>query len=180
MQKQVVLKLFLKIMNEAKKIIKKILFLFFDILIFGYNTIRQMRLPARQRKGNLLSSLYLFFIGIIERVGNFEHGIFRMTNVLRQKYVRQSLLIIAGLLFLLSSFEWANEKNSNAAGNYVEQRSTTDAQKTISSKYFEVANYSKTETVFNFNRYSARKNNFYLFPFFSSLKTYLVIRSLRI
>jgi len=90
--------------------ISKISFFTIDILVFAFNVWKQVILPGKRKKGNVLSSLFIFFTGIVERIDSFEYGIFRMANVLKQKYIKQSLLLIAALLFLLSSFEWTGEK----------------------------------------------------------------------
>ena len=109
-------------MANIKKLTGKILIIILDILLFSYSIARQIALPARGKKGNLLYSLFIFFVGVIERIGNFEHGVFHMANFFRRKYIKQSLLVVASVLFLLSSLEWTGEKilNSNSH-NYIEQ-----------------------------------------------------------
>lgn len=167
-------------MNEFKKIIKKIYLLIIDIFFFGYNTARQIILPNRQKKGNLLSSLFIFFIGIIERLGSFEHGVFRMANLLKQKYIKHSLLIVAGLLFLLSSIEWSSDKNLHTnSANYIAQFSDAGEKKINISKRRLVKDHS--ETTFQVREYPAYKNllqSSVALP--SSVKTFLLIRSIRI
>ena len=169
-------------MYEIKKILRKVFVLAIDIFLFAFNTIRQIILPGKRKKGNLLSSLFIFFVGIIERLGSFEYGVFRMANLLKQKYVKRSLLIIAGLLFLLSSFEWTGEKNvSNNTGNYIIQLSDAGVKNTTVSIQRLDRNYPKTTPLFRtypapnckniLNRSSAIS---------SSVKTFLLIRSIRI
>src|SRR6185437_15111581 len=122
-------------MQEIKNIISRISFFIIDIWVFAFNICKQLVLPGKRKKGNLLYSLFIFFTGIIERLGSFEYGIFRMADLLKQKYIKRSLLIVAALLFLLSSFEWTGERNiNNSSSGYTMQRS--DAS-------------SKTITVFN-------------------------------
>ena len=117
---------------------KKILFLLVDILLLAYKIIRQIILPNKKSKGNILSGLYVFFIGTIERFFNFEHGSFNIAKVFRQKYIKQGLIIIGAFLFLLSSFEWAkNEKliNYKAANNSKQILSSVEK-----NKIFKTAN----------------------------------------
>ena len=167
-------------MEELKKIVSNISRLIIDILLFGYNTTKQIILPGRRKKGNLFSSLFIFFVGIIERIGNFEHGVFRMANLLKQKYIKHSLLIVAGLLFLLSSIEWSGDKNINTnSGNYIAQFSDAGVKKINLSKQSFVKEYS--ETTFQVREYPAYKNilqSSVALP--SSVKTFLLIRSIRI
>lgn len=167
-------------MNEIKKIISKVFLLIIDIFLFGYNTVKQIILPGRRKKGNLLSTLFIFFIGIIERLGNFEYGVFLMANVLKRKYIKQSLLLIAGLLFLLSSIEWSSDKNLHTnSPNYIAQFSDAGVKKVNISKRRLVKDYS--ETSFPVREYPAYKNilqSSVALP--SSVKTFLLIRSIRI
>lgn len=167
-------------MNEIKKIISNISRLIIDILLFGYKTTRQIILPGRRKKGNLLSSLFIFFVGIIERIGNFEHGVFRMAHLLKQKYIKHSLLIVAGLLFLLSSIEWSGDKNLHTnSANYIAQLSDAGVKKINIIKRRLVKDYS--EPTFQVREYPAYKNilqSSVALP--SSVKTFLLNRSIRI
>jgi len=167
-------------MNEIKKIISKVFFLIIDILHFGYNTAKQVILPCKRKKGNLLSSLFIFFVGIVERLDNFEYGVFLRADILRRKYIKQSLLIVAGILFLLSSFEWTGETNANAnPANYITQVSDTPVEKVISSNYADAPIYSaatcldKQYPTYNIISHSS-------FPFPSPVKTFLLIQNIRI
>lgn len=122
-------------MKEIRKITGKISFFIIDILVFAFEICKQIVLPGKREKGNLLSSLFIFFTGLIEKLGNFEYGIFRTADLLKLKYIKQSLLIVATFLFLVSSFEWTGEKNiyDNSSGYATEVSHTS----------------SKTITVFN-------------------------------
>jgi len=167
-------------MNEIKKIISKIFLLIIDILLFAFNICRQLILPGKDKKGNLLSSLFIFFTGIIERLGSFEYGIFQMTNLLKQKYVRQSMLIIATLLFLLSSFEWTGEKNIyNSFTNYSTQISDAGVKETTNCNYHQIIGYSNTsfiaKTYAPFDRIFHTNSTAN-----SSLKKFLLICNIRI
>ena len=166
--------------EEIKKIILKVWQLLIDIIFFGYRIVKQITLPTKEKKGNLLSSVFIFFVGIIERIGNFEYGVFHMTNLLRRKYIKQSLLIVASLLFLLSSLEWTGEKILNSTShNYIEQLSGAGLQK---ENICEQGNIKKhSETTFSGNGFPAYKNVlFSSTPFSSSIKAYLLFRSIRI
>src|SRR5258708_16864757 len=92
-------------MNQARKIVYKIILLLIDILVFTYQIVRKVVLPARRRKGNILSSLLTFFVGLIERVMSFEKSILRQPVVFTHKYVKQTLIFTVGFLFLLFSIE---------------------------------------------------------------------------
>lgn len=94
-------------MGGFKKIVIKILGLVIDILLLGISVIKQIVLPGKSGKGNILSSILIFFIALVERLDLFEHGFFKMANVFRQKYVRRTVIIFAGILFILASFECA-------------------------------------------------------------------------
>ncbi len=169
-------------MCEIKKILGKVFLLTIDIFLFGYDTIRQIILPGKRKKGNLLSTLFIFFVGVIERLGSFEYGVFRSGNLLKQKYIKRSLFIIAGLLFLLSSFEWTSEKNvSNYIANYVAQLSDTEIPNTALTGQLEKS-YSKTASLFKKCLVPYCKNNLHYSSstVSSPVKTFLLIRSLRI
>jgi hypothetical protein len=98
-------------MTEIKKITEKIIALAVDICLFGFNTTRQVVLPNKKRKGTILTSLFVFFTGVLDRVESFEHGAFKMTKILRHKYLKQILFVVTGLLFLLSAHEQEAAKN---------------------------------------------------------------------
>src|SRR5579863_6959552 len=93
-------------MKEVQKIAQNVLILLLDILLFTWQVIRRVLLPTRSRKGNVLSSLLNFFVGLLERVVSFEKSILERPVVFTHKYVKQGLIIAVGFLFLLSSFEW--------------------------------------------------------------------------
>jgi len=167
-------------MTEIKNIIRKVFLLFIDILSFGFVTARQVILPRKRKKGNLLYSLFIFFVGIIERVGNFEYGVFHMANFLRQKYIKQGLLIVASVLFLLSSLEWTGEKIlNNNSHNYIEQFSSASLQK---ETVYEQGNIKEqTQEIFAGNGYPVYKNILCNCTQFSaSIKGYFLFRSIRI
>lgn len=167
-------------MSGIKKLISKVLGLFVDIFLLGYKTGRQIIFPGKRKKGNLLSSLFIFFVDLIERVGSFEHGLFRMTNLLRQKYIKQSLLIVAGLLFLLSSIEWSGEIIPNTSSrNYISQLSNAGVKKiTVNDSRLAT---DKPVTVYLHSKYPPYKNTLQSStPASFAVKTYLLICSIRI
>jgi len=167
-------------MNEIKKIISKIFLLIIDILLFAFDTGGQLILPRKGKKGNVLSTIFIFFTGIIERLDGFEYGVFRMANLLKQKYIKQSLLIIATLLFLLSSFEWTGEKNIyNNSSDYSVQLCQADVKETINCNRHQKIRYSNTPFVAK--TYISSDRIFYTNSTAnSSLKRFLLIRNIRI
>ena len=102
------------LLAETKEILVKILQLLLDIARFAYNIVRQVILPTKSRKGNILTSLFVFFTGVIKKVSDFEHRSFRMTAVFNQKYIRKGFLLITASLLLLTSFEWINNENNTS------------------------------------------------------------------
>lgn len=123
-------------MSELKKIGLKIFALVIDIVLFGFKIIKQVSLPGRKRRGNLLSSLFIFFIGIVERLNFFEHGIFNMTALFRKKYVKKAFFTMGFILFLLSLFEWTGDCSfyNNFASTSTGRFSLTTEKKTVVSK----------------------------------------------
>jgi hypothetical protein len=93
-------------MKEVRKIAQKVLVLVLDILLFTWQVIRRVLLPTRSRKGNVLSSLLIFSVGLLERIVSFERSILERPVIFTHKYVKQGLIIVVGFLFLLSSIEW--------------------------------------------------------------------------
>jgi len=83
--------------------------------------VRQVILPTRRRKGNLLSSLFVFFTSVVEQLIGFGEAVSHMLagsrrpfagqEVLRrtwtysQKYLRLVVLVATWILFVLSFFE---------------------------------------------------------------------------
>jgi hypothetical protein len=104
-------------MKEVQKIAQKVLILLMDILIFTWQVVRRVILPNRSRKGNVLTSLLAFFVGLLERIVSFEKSILQRPVVFSHKYVRQGLIIVLGFFFLLSSLEWTIGPSADAVGN---------------------------------------------------------------
>lgn len=101
-------------MNTLKQSAKNFYSLLYEILVLIISTIKQLVLPNGRRKGNILNSAFVFFIGLVEIIIRFDYGIFRMSKLFRQKNIRQFVIIISTFLFLLSSLEWTRVE---AAGN---------------------------------------------------------------
>lgn len=101
-------------MKEVRNITQKVIILLTDILFFTCQVVRKVILPNRRRKGNVLSSLLTFFVGLLERVVSFERNILRRPVVFPHKYVRQALMVAVGLLVLLSSLEWTIAPDAGA------------------------------------------------------------------
>jgi hypothetical protein len=104
-------------MKEVQKIAQKVLILLLDILLFAWHVVRRVLLPTRSRKGNVLSSLLTFFVGLLERIVSFEKSILQRPVIFTHKYVKQGLVIVVGFLFLLSSFEWTIDPSTDAGVN---------------------------------------------------------------
>ena len=164
-------------MNEIKEISTKISVLLFDILLFAYKVVTQLILPNKKRKGNILSSLFVFFVGTVKRISHFEHRSFRMAVVFNQKYVRHALFLIGAVLLLLSSFEWRNNEEAIAieANRQIEQFQQTAAKSVNSNTPDYVVSYLKD------SKYPAAISIFYGYKLPPSRKRiYLFSRSLRI
>jgi hypothetical protein len=104
-------------MNEVLKILHKVIFLIIDILVLAYQIIKQVILPNRRRKGNVLSSLLSFFVGLIENILTFEKSIFSRSLVCKFKYIKQALVLAASFLFLISSIEWTVSQSAVSTVN---------------------------------------------------------------
>ena len=100
-------------MIRLKYFLNTVFLFLFDIILLAIGVIKQIVLPNRRRKGNILNSILVFFIGLVEILNHFEYGIFQMSKVFKHRYVRQGVIIATAFLFLLSSFEWTNEKEIN-------------------------------------------------------------------
>src|SRR5690349_21278964 len=92
-------------MKDIKSISKEL----WRILVRLYSLLcqlgRQIVLPNRKRKGNLLNTAFLLYIGVIENIQHFEHRQFKLSDVFQNRIVRKGLLLFSFLLFLLTSYE---------------------------------------------------------------------------
>lgn len=120
----------------------------------------------------------MFFTGIIERIGSFEYGIFRMADLLKRRYIKQSLLIVAVVLFLLSSFEWTGDKTVyNIRSDYSLQLSDAGTQAITVSTRRKTKSYSNASC----KTYPAYTNIYERSSVeFSYVKKFLLVRNIRI
>jgi|GEM_PF-5871454 len=84
--------------------------LIMDILMLTWNLVRRIVLPGRGSKGNILSSLHDFYIGVVGQVAVFERGILHKPVIFDNRYVKKILVILSCFLFLLSSLEWMHAR----------------------------------------------------------------------
>ncbi|MEO6868438.1 MAG: hypothetical protein ABI784_09785 [Ginsengibacter sp.] len=167
-------------MTEIKKIFIKILLLVLDILVFGWYTIKKIILPGRNRKGNILSSLFTFFTGIVDRLNYFQHGTFNLASFTRRRYVRQTILIVGGILFLLSLFEWTGDQKLNySPTRYTEQLPSAE-NNAIANDQSDKLSTSFVDQSFKINYKNSCPSEFFSFTVITSVKKYLLVMSLRI
>jgi hypothetical protein len=168
-------------MIEIKNILLKVFTLTIDILFLGFQTIKQIVLPNLNRRGNLLSSIFLFFIGIVERLNSFEHGVFDMATLFRRRYIRKAILITGAVLFLLALLEWSGDQRvtQQTPSEYSEQFSSgtssniTDAKSHYASYFFPKNRIRKP--------FSICKCLDYYFPVSAPFaKKYILVRSIRV
>ena len=158
-------------MVEIKTLSIKIWLLVVDLFLIACQTIKQLILPNRKRKGNILSSLFVLFINIIKRLNQFEYGVFSMPKILKQKYIQQPILIIGGILLMLSYIE----KNTEIPLNIKDVNTfTTQFSPSINKiKLLNKKNNSNPITTGILNRNQVYKVQFYASPTLSaSVKKY--------
>lgn len=168
-------------MTELKNILSKVFALAVDIFLLSFYTIKQLVLPNRKRKGNLLSSLFIFFVGIVERLNYFEHSVFRMAAIFNKKYVRQTIFIIGGILFLLSLFEWSGDQR-------ITQQIPPGSSEQSSSEVLNGASVVESQHVICFSAkkdtrkpYSISRCLIYNFPSNTHFaKKYILVRSIKV
>lgn len=61
-------------MQPVKKIARKVFILLVEIILLLISTAGDLILPGKKRKGNILSSLFTFFVGTIEIFNGFGIG----------------------------------------------------------------------------------------------------------
>jgi hypothetical protein len=94
-------------MKSIKNILQNIFTLATGIILLGYKIIRQVILPSGGNKGNLLSSLFTFIVGILEGLIQFERNLLKAPMLFRNKYIRQGLQITAAIFLFIGSLEWS-------------------------------------------------------------------------
>lgn len=92
-------------MNQIKKTLLLLVKLFFAILLFGHKIVLQINLPSAKVKGNVLSSLFIFFVGVVDKISYFDQPLFYIPDILRSKYSKRTILLVASILFFLSLIE---------------------------------------------------------------------------
>lgn len=93
-------------MQKAKNILVEVWLLLIHIILTAYLLLKKIVLPGRNRKGNVLGSLFLFFITIAEKLIVFEQNILNSSWLIKNRFVKQGLIIASAFLFLISSVEW--------------------------------------------------------------------------
>jgi hypothetical protein len=100
-------------MVKAKKIISNVILLCINIIILFWNILSHVILPNKNRKGNILFSLFSFLVGIVEKIFEFETSVFVKSWLLKNKFIKQGFILTAIFFFLISSFEWTATGNFN-------------------------------------------------------------------
>lgn len=114
-----------------------------DLFILAYGTLRQLILPTRYRKGNLLSSLFHLFTDLSERLIALKQELTRFSWNYGKKYLRLGMLVLTWALFILSSFEWIGSGQKSAAAR--EANLLASAQETIQTTCPKTICYSYNE-----------------------------------
>lgn len=151
------LALFFHQLKKLRPYFRPVATLITDLLTLGMRVIRQLTLPTLTRKGNLLSSLFVLFTGLIEQVISFGEAVARVPGTFElparlekawmfgRKYLRQGMLIAAWALFILSSLEWSGGQRVVPEQAAAQQTTTVElavsAQTNQSQK--AVANYEQ-------------------------------------
>src|SRR5436305_9762248 len=94
-------------MRAIKKIILHLFTFITGIIVLGYKVIQQVILPLGDKKGNLLSSLFTFIVGILEGLIQFERDLLKAPMLFRNTYIRQGLQIAAAIFLFIGSLEWS-------------------------------------------------------------------------
>ncbi len=121
-------------MQAFKKILIDSFQLIMNIIFFSIHTLRKIILPGKHTSGNLLSTIFILFLGISERILIFEKNISTGKKLLQHRYCKKVFVIAASLLFLLTSVEWAE-----ATVNDWHTESYAQADINISSRSFQFA-----------------------------------------
>lgn len=79
-----------------------------DSILLIVTTTAKIVLPGKNKKGNMLSTVFALFLGISERIMIFEKNIFQKKRLFSHRLIRQGFIIVTSLLFMLSSVEWTD------------------------------------------------------------------------
>lgn len=169
-------------MKQLKKIITAVTILFRDAFFFMKSLLMHLVLPGRKRKGNILSSVFVFFVGTVELLGRFEKEAFQMAALVKQKHVRKGVIAFTAFLFLLSSVEWTycKEDKIHSSNLRTEQLQATASEKILLNKKTEILSCLKTKNVVLEIHFEQASHLPGLPPYPSSVERYLLIRSLLI
>ncbi len=126
-------------MQQIKEIGKLLLSILVEMLLFSFKTIRQVKLPSNKTKGNILSTLFNFFVGTVERMSCLKSYLLTIP-FLKTKHIRQVVLMAGLLLFLLSLVEQSSWKPA-------EQITVTEITKIASSEIEQFVTINKKGTV---------------------------------
>jgi hypothetical protein len=99
-------------MTTVKKIFTYCISFILQLLLLFYTTGKQLVLPGKNKKGNLFSSFFTLFSGLAEKLLALEKDIFGRSWLLRLRYVKTGLVLIAYLFFVLTAFEWQGARYS--------------------------------------------------------------------
>lgn len=169
-------------MKQLKKIITSVAILLRDAFFFMKSLLMHLALPGRKRKGNILSTLFVFFVGTIELLSHFEKEAFQMAAVFKQKYIRKGIIAVTAFLFLLSSIEWTYYKEDKIHNSNLrtEQLQAATSEKILLNKKTEILSCLDTKNVVS----EIHPKQVFLLPVQSpdpsTIKRYLLIRSLLI
>lgn len=167
-------------MVDVRKILVKMLLLVTDILVFGWKCIKQIILPTAGRKGNLLTTLFNLFDGLIYRLNYFQENNFKIASLTLKKHVKQTVLLLGTVLFLLSLLEWTPDQKDTrfSQAKYAEQfqRDNTGISAEQSQQQFFPVKNKTIKCKPSFESAVA----FTSFSFIPSINRYLFVRSLLI
>ena len=84
-----------------------------EMMRFGFKTLLQVVLPSTKTKGNILSTLFIFFVGTIERISCLKNYLTAIPFV-KSKQVKQLVLLAGLVLFLLSLAEHSPSQHEDS------------------------------------------------------------------
>lgn len=104
-------------------IVCKIILCLLSIVLLLYKVIKQLVLPNRTQKGNIISSVLLFFTSFFDLIIKYTSEV-SFKRISRLKYytqfrwaARKAIFIITCFLFLLSSLEWSYNQQQRIKKN---------------------------------------------------------------
>lgn len=113
-------------MRSLRNISIQLLSLVVESISLVVTTATTIVLPGKNKKGNLLSTVFALFLGISEKIMVFEKNIFHKKRLLGHRYIRQCFIIVASLLFLLTSVEWTDAPATNSITTSCAQTQTNN------------------------------------------------------